>query len=274
MAKRGRKKKKQHVNINVVVAIMIIASILLAVLIYSNSGFIGEHLSPFLGGIMGYVKYFLPIGVFILAIYIAYQGETSWSKKIVQFCALLLCISVIMNVYEIYQGNIILEGKSLENIINQFFNLGSKGAGGGAIGAIFTIPLIDLFEKVGTIIIASGGIIALTVSMFGIDLVNRISDFIDGAEERKETKKDKNVKKDENSDDEKIIGIDNKKETKRERKLREKQEQEKEALDVEQLQINVNGKELGKSKLFDVEKEIGSDKKSRKERKDEVKQSP
>ena len=53
MAKRGRKKKKQQVNINVVVAVMIIASILLAVLIYTNSGFIGEHLSPFLGGIMG-----------------------------------------------------------------------------------------------------------------------------------------------------------------------------------------------------------------------------
>ena len=71
MAKRGRKKKKQ-VNINVVIAVMIIASILLAVLIYTNSGFIGEHLSPFLGGIMGYVKYILPIGVFAMAIYIAY----------------------------------------------------------------------------------------------------------------------------------------------------------------------------------------------------------
>ena len=58
MAKRGRKKKKQQVNINVVVAVMIIASILLAVLIYTNSGFLGEHLSPFLGGIMGYIKYF------------------------------------------------------------------------------------------------------------------------------------------------------------------------------------------------------------------------
>ena len=41
MAKRGRKKKKQQVNINVVVAVMIISSILLAVLIYTNSGFIG-----------------------------------------------------------------------------------------------------------------------------------------------------------------------------------------------------------------------------------------
>ena len=70
MAKRGRKKKKTT-NINVIVAVMIIASIVLAVLIYTNSGFIGETLSPFLGGIMGYVKYILPVGVFAMAIYIA-----------------------------------------------------------------------------------------------------------------------------------------------------------------------------------------------------------
>ena len=268
MAKRGRKKKKQ-ININVVVAVMIIASILLAVLIYTNSGFIGEHLSPFLGGVMGYVKYILPIGVFILAIYIAYQGETSWSKKIVQFSVLLLCISIIMNVYEIYQGTVQIEGNNLENIIQQFYNIGAKGSGGGAIGAVITIPLINLFEKVGTIIIASGVIIALCISMFGIDLVNRISDFIDGAEQRKETKKDKNSKNEEESS-EKIIGLEEKKETKKERKLREKLEKEKAALDVEQLQINLNGKDLEKSKLFDVEKEM---KKNKKE-KEEKKQSP
>lgn len=268
MAKRGRKKKKQ-ININVVVAVMIIASILLAVLIYTNSGFIGEHLSPFLGGIMGYVKYILPIGVFILAIYIAYQGETSWSKKIVQFSVLLLCIAIIMNVYEIYQGTVQIEGNNLENIIQQFYNIGAKGSGGGAIGAVITIPLINLFEKVGTIIIASGVIIALCISMFGIDLVNRISDFIDGAEQRKEAKKDKNSKNEEESS-EKIIGLEEKKETKKERKLREKLEKEKAALDVEQLQINLNGKDLEKSKLFDVEKEM---KKNKKE-KEEKKQSP
>ena len=268
MAKRGRKKKKQ-ININVVVAVMIIASILLAVLIYSKSGFIGENLSPFLGGIMGYVKYILPIGVFILAIYIAYQGETSWSKKIVQFSVLLLCIAIIMNVYEIYQGTVQIEGNNLENIIQQFYNIGAKGSGGGAIGAVITIPLINLFEKVGTIIIASGVIIALCISMFGIDLVNRISDFIDGAEQRKEAKKDKNSKNEEESS-EKIIGLEEKKETKKERKLREKLEKEKAALDVEQLQINLNGKDLEKSKLFDVEKEM---KKNKKE-KEEKKQSP
>lgn len=278
MAKRGRKKKKQQVNINVVVAVMIIASILLAVLIYTNSGFIGEHLSPFLGGIMGYIKYFLPVGVFILAIYIAYQGETSWSKKIAQFSALLLCIAVIFNVYEIYQGNVVTENRSMENVMKQFFELGANGAGGGAIGAIVTIPLINLFEKVGTIIIASGGIIALTVSMFGIDLVNRISDFIDGTEERKNAKKVKQqqyAKAEPENDEDKIIGIDERKETKKERKLRERLEKEKAALDVEQLQINLNGKDIGKSsKLFDVEKEIKDDKKVRTEKSEERKQSP
>ena len=268
MAKRGRKRKKQ-LNINVVVAVMIIASILLAVLIYTNSGFIGEHLSPFLGGIMGYVKYILPIGVFVLAIYIAYQGETSWSKKIVQFSILLLCISIIMNVYEIYQGTVKIDGYSLENIIHQFYNIGAKGSGGGAIGAVLTIPLINLFEKVGTIIIASGVIVALCVSMFGIDLVNRISDFIDGAEQRKESKKGNNSKKEDDSA-ERIIGLDERKETKQERKLREKLEKEKAALDVEQLQINLNGQDIEKSKLFDIEKEM----KKNKIDKEEKKQSP
>ena len=271
MAKRGRKKKKQ-VNINVVVAVMIIASILLAVLIYTNSGFIGEHLSPFLGGIMGYVKYILPIGVFILAIYIAYQGETSWSKKIVQFSMLLLCISIIMNVYEIYQGTVKVEENDLENIIEQFYNIGTKGAGGGAIGAIATIPLINLFDKVGTIIIASGGIIALCISMFGIDLVNRISDFIDASEQRKEARKEKHSRNEDSED--KIIGIDDKKETRQERKLREKLEKEKAALDVEQLQINLNGKDLEKSKLFDIEKEMKKDSKKNKGNQEEPKQAP
>ena len=270
MAKRGRNKKKQ-VNINVVIAVMIIASILLAVLIYTNSGFIGEHLSPFLGGIMGYVKYILPVGVFAMAIYIAYQGETSWSRKIVQFSVLLLCFSIIMNVYEIYQKEVQIEGKSMQEIISQFYELGTKGAGGGAIGAVVTIPLIMLFEKVGTIIIAIGGIIALCVSMFGIDLVNRISYFIEEAEYKKENKRQIHNRI-ENDDNDKIIGINDRKETSKERKLREKLEKEKAALDVEQLQINLNGKDIEKSKLFDVEKEVKKNKKDKE--KEEPTQAP
>ncbi len=257
MAKRGRKKKKQqnkHVSQSIIVAIMIAASILLAVLIYSKSGFIGENLSPFLGGIMGYVKYILPIGVFILAIYIAYQGETSWSRKIIEFSLMLVCISVIMNIFEISQGKVVVEGRSFQNVLDQFFDLGTEGVGGGSIGAVFTLPLRELFGEIGTVIFCFGAIIALVIAMFGIDLVNKISEMIDDAAEKKNEKEQYKNTKAEEPEEEKIIGIENRKETKQERRRREKLEKEKEALDVEQLQIKLNGEEPSKSKLFNFDK--------------------
>ena len=74
MAKRGRKKKAK-VSIDVAVVVMILVSILLAVLIYTKSGFLGEHLSPALGGIMGFIKYIIPVGTFAIAIYLAYDKD-------------------------------------------------------------------------------------------------------------------------------------------------------------------------------------------------------
>ena len=268
MAKRGRKKKKQ-INQNVFVAVMIVTSILLAVLIYTNSGFIGEHLSPFLGGMMGYIKYILPIGLFALSIYVAYQGETSWGKKILQFSLILLSISIIMNVYEINQGNVVILGRDFQNVLGQFYDLGAEGIGGGAIAAIFTMPLIELLGQLGTVILMAGVIIALTISMFGIDVVNRISAIIDDASERKSPKYAHS-----RENEEKIIGVENKKETKKERKLREQLEKEKAALDVEQLQIKLNGTEPEKTKLFDFDKVGKNNKKVVKEQEVKEKQSP
>ena len=268
MAKRGRKKKKQ-INQNVFVAVMIVTSILLAVLIYTNSGFIGEHLSPFLGGMMGYIKYILPIGLFALSIYVAYQGETSWGKKILQFSLILLSISIIMNVYEINQGNVVISGRDFQNVLVQFYDLGAEGIGGGAIAAIFTMPLIELLGQLGTVILMAGVIIALTISMFGIDVVNRISAIIDDASERKSPKYAHS-----RENEEKIIGLENKKETKKERRLREQLEKEKAALDVEQLQIKLNGTEPEKTKLFDFDKVGKNNKKVVKEQEVKEKQSP
>ena len=68
MAKRGRKAKKTNkIDINVAVVFMLLISILLAILIYTKSGYIGEHLSPILGGIMGAIKFIIPIGTFLIA---------------------------------------------------------------------------------------------------------------------------------------------------------------------------------------------------------------
>ncbi len=255
MAKRGRKKKKQDVTL--VVVVLILVSILMGVLIYSKSGVIGETLSPFLGGIMGYVEYILPIGIFIVAIYIACQKETAWMSKIVQFALMLLCIAIIMNVYAIKKGQVTLENKSMQDIMQQFYNLGAEtGSGGGAASTIITIPLIKLMDKTGTVVLAIGGLIALVVSMFGIDLANKISEAVEGVKERKET-------------EERILEEDKKekKETKKEKRLREKLEKEQAALDVEQLKINLNNAESTKGKLFNIDKEEKLFKKNKKEEK-------
>ena len=82
-SKRGRKKQKK-VSLDVAVVSMIIVSILLAILIYMKSGFIGEHLSPALGGIMGVIKYILPIGTFIVAISMACNKKEYAMTKLIQ----------------------------------------------------------------------------------------------------------------------------------------------------------------------------------------------
>ena len=256
MAKRGRKKKKQDVTL--VVVVLILASILIGVLIYSKSGVIGETLSPFLGGIMGYVEYILPIGIFIVAIYIACQKETAWMSKIVQFALMLLCIAIIMNVYAINKGQVTVDNKQMQDVMGQFYQLGAEtGSGGGAAASIITIPLIKLLDKTGTVVLAIGGLVALTVSMFGIDLANKISEAVEGVKERKET-------------EEKLLDVEDKKEkkeTKKEKRLREKLEKEQAALDVEQLKINLNNEEPPKGKLFNIDKEEKLFKKNKKEEK-------
>ena len=238
MAKRGRKKKKET-NLNLLVAGLIMSSIVLGVLIYTNSGTIGEFLSPFLGGIMGYVKYILPIGVFAMAIYIAYQEENNWGAKIIQFSIMLLAIAVIMNVYQISKRNIAFEGEEFQNIVKASYDLGTKNIGGGAIGMIIAIPLINLLGNTATIIVSIGIIIGLAVSIFGIDLVNNISTIIDESSQRRANKAKNKKNKEQIETPEK----EEKKETQKEKRQREKEEKEQAALDIEQLKINLNDKE-------------------------------
>ena len=64
-------KRKSGVNIDLAVIILFIFSILLLVLIYGEKGAIGEILSPALGGTIGFIKYFIPIGFMAIAICVA-----------------------------------------------------------------------------------------------------------------------------------------------------------------------------------------------------------
>ena len=68
---------------------MILISILLAVLIYTKSGWIGEHLSPMLGGVIGWIKYIIPIGIFSIAINVACEKDKQYTtSKLLQYLIL------------------------------------------------------------------------------------------------------------------------------------------------------------------------------------------
>ena len=95
MAKKRtyKKRKPQHTKkkaskIDLTVVGLIILSILLAVLVYGKSGVIGVKLNEILGGMMGLIKYVLPIGIFAVAIKIACDDDEYLSSKLAQ-CTVL-----------------------------------------------------------------------------------------------------------------------------------------------------------------------------------------
>ena len=161
------KSKKKQEKLDLAVVGMIIISILLAVLIYTQSGYIGEHLSPLLGGIMGWMKYILPVGTFAIAIYLACDSKDTLSPKLAQYAAFLLCIATVMTIFQISKGTID-NTQSFSDVISVAYRQGESNIGGGAIGAIAAVPLVNLLGVLGATILCIGVALILLIFMFGI----------------------------------------------------------------------------------------------------------
>ena len=94
MAKRkSSKKKKQQKKQDISLIVVIILSVLLTVLIYAQSGAIGIALSDFFGGMIGILKYILPLGAFAVAIKIIKNRSICIIVNI--YCCNIKCISNI-----------------------------------------------------------------------------------------------------------------------------------------------------------------------------------
>ena len=150
MAKRGRKPgsknkktKVNHTSKNIHIVVLLILSILLAVLIYGQTGYLGEKLSPVLGGIMGWIKFIIPIGVFAIAISIACNQRELMSTKLFELLVFLVCISAIFSIYQISEGVIDSTDKLSKNV-EVSYKLGTKNIGGGVLGVLLAIPLTNI----------------------------------------------------------------------------------------------------------------------------------
>ena len=255
MAKRGRRKKKT-IDINVAVVVLVIISILLFVLIYTKSGYIGEHLSPMLGGIMGFIKYIIPIGTFLIAIYMTHNEKEYMYAKLIQYAIFLVCIATMLSVFQFSSGNLSV-AKDFTSVMKSAYELGTNDIGGGVIGSAVAMPLINLLGTTGAVILVIGVAIVLFVFMFGVRPAEMISNFLDALDERKELKKQAKISRRElerqnrmKIEPEKVQLAEEeepRKETRRERKLREKEEAKRKALELDdQITINLNNDNIAK----------------------------
>ena len=256
MAKRkskGRRTKKQSIDLGLIITIIL--SILLTVLIYTESGYIGIVLSDFFGGMFGIIKYVVPIGAFAVSIKMACKDDDGYiSSKILQYALLLIFIAVILSVYEIYNGEVNIE-QNISEVVKDAYALGENNIGGGALGTIAAVPLFKLFGKVGTIILSVGASLVLFAVTFGIDISEIVGNWIQsGVENRKERQEEKIQAREERKaakmEARKAERMQIQKESKRAKNINENRkayleiEEPKESEEVEQIKINLNGRTI------------------------------
>ena len=245
MAKKrtSKKKKKTASKIDLTVVGLIIFSILLAVLIYTKSGVVGIKLNEILGGMMGIIKYLVPIGTFAIGVKVACANNEYMTSKLIQFSILLISISIIMCLTQVASGEL-NHSKELQEVVKDAYYLGTQGKGGGALGAILAIPLAKLLGEVGAIILCIGIAILLVVFTFGINMSDIINMVVEKIQANSEEKREEKIRiREENAK--------NRQKLKEERKKKVKPNdsniisQDNSIID-DQIKINFGGRELEK----------------------------
>ena len=257
MAKRkskGKRSSSKKSSMNFGVIGTIIFSVLLTVLIYTESGYVGMALSDFFGGMFGIIKYVVPIGAFAVAIKMACKDDDGYiSSKIFQYTLLLIFVAVILSVYEIYNGEINID-QNISDVVKDAYAIGENNIGGGALGTVAAVPLFKLFGKVGTIILSIGVSLILFAVTFGIDISQMVSNWIQsGVDKRKEKHEEKMIAREEYEEARRQQQAQVHKEGKRAKTIKENRkayleiENDNEGLreiEPEQIKINLNGRTI------------------------------
>lgn len=193
----GRKRKnsknsknKNTFNLDLAVITLLMLSILLFVLIYGETGAIGEVLSPMLGGIIGFIKYLIPIGMLALAVCVAKDNRDYVISKLVQYVVFLACIAAMMSIFQISKGTMSIDLEFSE-VLQVAYDLGEKNIGGGTVGIVLAYPLIKLLGMFGAAITTVGTAIILLIFTFGIEPSKILVAFMDKIEEERADRYDR-----------------------------------------------------------------------------------
>ena len=230
------------------VVAIIILSILLCVLIYGNSGIVGVKLNEILGGMMGIIKYILPIGTFLIGIKLALDDDEYLTSKLTQYTVLLISVAVLMSAWQINSGVMSISNKTMQTVVKEAYNLGTQDIGGGALGVILAMPLSKLLSPIGAIILCVGVVIMLAVFTFGINISEIINNFVEKTEENREEKYERRQQLREEQKKARMEAKQESIENRKKAKELQKEQARREALEEEdvgeQIKINFGGRIL------------------------------
>lgn len=187
--KRRRTKKsenKHRINDELKFVFGLILGIFFSVIIFGKSGALTKTLSPILSGIFGPIKYILPIGIFYLTIYDVAKKEEI-SSRVKMFIILLAIICSLLSISAISKHNININVDT-KILLQECFELGKNGVGGGATGAIIAIPAIKLLGITGATILLIFTSLFLSFLVLGKSVIDYYKDINANLEERKQNR--------------------------------------------------------------------------------------
>ena len=258
-SKKAQKKQQQKLDTDVKVVLLMLVGIVMALLVYKKSSYMGIWLNDILGGLFGIMKYVVPIIPFIWAIYLVSKHKETILAKVVPIGIMTVCVSTIASICEILNST--LEYNiSFSEFMERAYHIGTTNKGGGMLGSAIAYPLVKLFSPIIALVIVVGVVTILAVIVFKLKPGEKIGNYIDRKyEERENEKLNRNgeiTKKKSVIQENLGNAIEDKPETAKERRLREKEEKKKAALQVdEQLTINMMEGQASTNKEF-IENDI------------------
>lgn len=260
--KRKYKKSSKKKNIDLIAIIGIVIGIVLTVLIYGETGQIGEIISPVLGGIIGIIKYVIPIGLIAVSISLLRKKYGYFSSKMAQYFIFLACIASMMSIYQISKGYLDINSE-FKDVLKRAYELGTTNHGGGTVGTVIAYPLVKLLGNFGAAATTTGLAIIMLVFSLSLKPSDIIVDILDSVEEHKEERKEMKATELEMRKETRLKKI--KEQTKSELKGKNAKNNENVILDIQnneepanlfnedQITINLNnGKENEGGKLFNL----------------------
>ncbi len=123
------KKQKAKQDAYVQAIIIMIFSMVLTILIYGQTGTFGKALSEILGGLVGWIKYIVPIGALVVGVLLTKEQKKFIMPKMIQYLVVILCVSGLMSMIQISNKHLNMN-QDFTEIISEAYNSGVQNKGG------------------------------------------------------------------------------------------------------------------------------------------------